>query len=41
MFATYVNRLMRAVALDASVFEEVEHDPRAVGGAAATVLLAA
>lgn len=40
MLVTYTHRFMRAVALDASVFEEVEHDPRAIRGAVATVLLA-
>ena len=40
MLITYTSRLMRAIALDASVFEEIEHDRGALAGALATVLLA-
>lgn len=38
---SFVDRLIRVCRLDASVFEEVEHDPSAMGQAAGVVALAA
>lgn len=38
---SFAERLLGAVKLDATVYEEVEHDPRAMGQAVAVVVLAA